>query len=207
MFKFLVAAGVAFGAPAAHALPQVVFHAVHDYGKGDGKVNPGGNDFLYNDSVVVSDQSSSRFSDSFTFGTNPLWDVKSFDLALKFDGAGPSSFFGIPKETWRARIQGSNSSAASDDYFAVLFDAQSPQQITISMATDTGSIDAFAHTVSTGMFEFWFSEGTLFKDACKLDSAELKVNAHVIPLPAAAWMLMAAAGGLVAAKRRAKSAA
>lgn len=194
----------------AHAVTSLGMF-VNDYGTGAGKVDPGGNDVLGSDSVRISDDSTSRFFDSFDlsglFGTFvPGFTIDRFDLTLTFDKAGPSLF---PTEYWNVRVQGSNSSSALDDLFVPIFDPLSPQTVTISMGTDLLFIDAFAHSVASEKLEFGFSEFTpangFFEkpDKFDLDSAKLEVfgEATVIPAPVALPML-ASAFGLAAFVRR-----
>ncbi|MEM1315117.1 MAG: hypothetical protein AAGI51_11215 [Pseudomonadota bacterium] len=183
---------------------------VNDYGSASGKVDPGGNDVLSADFVTVSDQSRSRFSDGFDlsglFGTfNPGYSIDRFELTLTFSNAGPSGCcMGLVRfEDWAVRVQGSDSRASNDDLFVQLDDDLSPQSVTLSVLGDSGSIDAFAHSVDTEFFEFWFSENTIRPDVFDLDQAKLEVfgEATVIPTPFALPML-ASAFGLAALVRR-----
>ncbi|MEM6439145.1 MAG: hypothetical protein AAF763_05520 [Pseudomonadota bacterium] len=182
---------------------------VNDYGSDAGKVDPGGTDVLGADFVTVSDSSSTRFSDSFDlsglFGTfNPGFLIDRLELTLDFSEAGPSGFwfFGFG-ESWNVRVQGSNSSASNDDLFVQLNDASAPQSLTVSILSDTGSTDAFVHSLLTENFEFWFSETTTLADNFDLDSAKLEVfgTATVIPTPFA-LPLLASAFGVAALFRR-----
>lgn len=188
----------------ANAATVLLGSDLHDYGTG--LVDPGGNDALSADYVTVSDQSSSRFNDSFDFSSLVYDTIERFELVLTFANAGPTGLFCpfICSEVWQARINGSNDSASSDDYFSTLFSANSPQTITLTFGTDTGSIDAFAHTLATQELSLWFSEFSLGRDSFNLASAELNVYGTVapVPLPAAGFLLIGALGGLAALRRR-----
>ena len=99
---------------------------------------------------------------------------------------------------------GSNDGAKTDDLFATLFSQNSPQTILLSAANDVGGINAFAHTVATGIYSFWFGEESLGKDAFKLTSAQLDIygTPAAVPLPAGGLLLMGTIGGLAALRRK-----
>ena len=198
-FAIALVAGLGW-ASGASAL-TTIYSELRDYGSAPGKINPGGNDPLGADYVEVRDSSSSRFSDFFDFSSIAYDSISRFDLTLKFADAGPSGIFDWI-EQWQVRVQGSNPSISSDDYFSTLRDPLSPQTIVISMATDTGSINAFSHSVATGIFEFWFSENTCCGDKFKLDSAQLDVIGTVIPAPAALPLLASGVAGFAWLRRR-----
>ncbi|MDO9639504.1 MAG: VPLPA-CTERM sorting domain-containing protein [Pseudotabrizicola sp.] len=208
-FGVAVALCAALLSPASAATVQLGSFT-HNYGSNPGNVNPGGTDALSGNYVTVSDQSSGRFFDSFNFSALQIGaTVESLALTLAFSGAGPNGLFGLA-ETWRVRVQGSNSGASFDDYFAVLRDPNSPQTFTLSAATDTGWINAFATSLLTGTLTFWFSEETLGADNFKLTSASLAVYGtpapSVVPLPAGGFLLIGALGGLAALRRRKRQA-
>lgn len=181
----------------------------HDYGIG--KFDPGGNDLLTTDSVVVSDQSTERFSDTFPF---PAFTgiVTGLELVLDFEGAGPACplllcFLG---ETWDARIQGSQPGSNGDDYFVNLVDEQSPQSILFTSATDDGTIDVWMHSLQQSAVQLWFSELSLGADSFELNSATLNVYGETntrpdpVPVPEPGSMALLGLGlaGVVTARRR-----
>jgi hypothetical protein len=191
-------------APMAEAATLGVF--TRDYGSAPGRVDPGGNDVLSPGYVTVSDQSTSRFFDSFDFSALSASSIDSLTLTLSFSGAGPSYFLFFPTEIWSVRIQGSTPAAATDDHFTTLSDALSPQTVTLSAATDGGGVNAFAQSLASGQLAFWFSESSLFADAFRLTSASLTVEGTPppapVPLPAGGLLLLGALGGLAARRRR-----
>lgn len=199
---------------AAQAAPVLLGSFVHNYGSDPGRIDPGGNDVLNPTSVTVSDQSSARFNDAFTFAALVFDTIDRFELTLTFAGAGPSGtllqcLVNNPAcEFWQVRINGSNDSAATDDIFATLVSSASPQTFTVNAASDTGTIDAFATTVANRTFSFWFSEQTGGPDSFTLSSAKLEIYGTVapIPLPAAGWLMLAGIGGLAALRRRRRAA-
>ena len=189
----VLALGVALASPAA-AAPLGSF--THNYGTG--AYDPSGSDALSTGYVTVSDQSSVRFSDSFNFASlQPGNSIDSLALTLTFSSAGPDGIsfacgavsFDF-SECWQLRAQGANSSTQSDDYFATLFTPQSPQTFTLSAATDTvGGDNAYAHSQSTAIFAYWFSEQTILADKFNLSSAKLEVfgTPAAVPLPSPSW--------------------
>lgn len=67
------------------------------------------------------------------------------------------------------------------------------------------TVNAFAQSVASESFAFWFSEFTPQTDKFKLASAELAVYGTApttVPLPAGGLMLLGAVGGLTALRRR-----
>jgi len=151
----------------------------HDYGVG--KFNPAGNDQLITNSVVVSDQSSGRFSDVFDFsaigGT-----ISALELVLDYSHAGPRCPWGLCflGETWEARLQGSDSSA----------------------------VDVWSHTLSQGSLGLWFSESSWFHDAFALNSATLNVFGEAdtvpvsVPEPSSMALIGLGLAGLAVSRRR-----
>ena len=205
----VLALGAALAQPAV-AAPVSLGSFTHNYGIG--AYDPSGNDVLSAGYVSVSDKSTDRFADSFNISALLGNTIDKLALTLTFSSAGPSGFsfecnsFNVfaTAECWKVRVQGANSSAASDDYFATLFTPQSPQTFALTSATDTGAITAFANSLSTGIFAFWFSEESSDLDAFQLSSAKLEVfgTPAAVPLPAGGVLLLGALGGLAALRRK-----
>jgi hypothetical protein len=170
----------------------------HDYGIG--AYDPAGNDVLTATGVRVSDNSTARFSDAFDFSGLAYDAINSFNLILTFSGAGPSLF---PAELWTVRVQGSNAGSALDDMFRPLIDGFAPQGFALTAMTPLAG-NAFAQTVASENYAFWFSEFTFGNDRFLLDSAVLEIDYTVaaVPVPAAGFLLVGALGGLAALRRR-----
>jgi hypothetical protein len=170
----------------------------HDYGIG--KYDPSGNDLLTNDSVIVSDQSTGRFSDVFDVSsiTAP---ITGLQLVLDFDDAGPS--WG---ELWAARLQGSNSSSSTDDLFVWLSDTSSPQEINLDSTSDTLFADVWSHSIGSGSLGLWFSEFSSGSDSFALNSARLNIFGETasaaVPAPPAIALFAIGALGLGFMSRR-----
>ena len=206
----VLALGAALAQPAA-AAPVLLDSFTHNYGTG--AYDPSGSDALSAGHVTVSDQSAVRFSDSFSLASVLGDSIDSLALTLTFSSAGPSGLsfacgyasLSLSNECWAVRVQGANSSTQSDDYFATLFSALSPQTFVLSAATDTlGGVNAFATSLSTGTFAFLFSEQTILADKFNLSSAKLEVfgTPAAVPLPAGGLLLIGALGGLAALRRK-----
>ncbi|MFA9229791.1 MAG: VPLPA-CTERM sorting domain-containing protein [Microgenomates group bacterium] len=185
----------------ANAAPVLLDSYLHSYGTNAGHLDPAGSDFVGPDYVQVSDGSTQRFSDAFNFSALDYDTISSFNLTLTFRDAGPSVF---PAELWAVRVQGANPASALDDLFALLTGNSWTQQITtVNAATDLFTVNAFAHTLATETFSFWFSEFTSGRDKFTLASAKLDVYGTApVPLPAGGLMLVGALGGLAAVRRR-----
>jgi hypothetical protein len=179
----------------------------HDYGSDAGRIDPPGTDALNAASVTVSDQSSGRFSDSFDFSSLAYDSIESFSLTLTYAGAGPSfslACLGIC-ELWTVRVQGNNSSGFDDDLFGLLTGTP-VQTFNLSASDDVGSITAFAQSVASQTYAFWFSEWSGGADSFRLSSARLDIYGTppiaAVPLPAGGLLLMGGLGAFAALRRR-----
>jgi hypothetical protein len=182
---FVISALVLFSAQSSASLLGSI---THDYGIG--QYDPGGNDVLTTDAVVVSDQSSGRFNDLFDF-SGIAGTVTMLELILNFSDAGPtcSGFLclGSGSELWTARLQGSNPGGTSDDLFPWLVDASSPQSIYLDFTSDVGGANVWSHSIGQGALGLWFSESTAGSDGFGLSSGTLNVFGESVvasvPLP------------------------
>jgi len=223
MKSFFASAAVALGvmlAPPVDAAPVLLDSFIHNYGSNPGLVNPGGSDVLGPNYVTVTDQSTTavaqrdRFFDNFNLVSLIGDTIERFELILTFSLAGPSGnqaqcFFGLPVcEVWQVRINGSNDGLRTDDFFATLVSANSPETFALTILNDTGSRNAFAHSAATNDFSFWFSENSTRLDSFDLESARLNVfgTPAPIPVPAALPLMLLALGGLGLAARRRRAA-
>ena len=173
---------------------------------------------IYDQSLTPSSGSSSTtfydddndFSEFWDFSGVSYTSIDRFELTLEVSGAkdegGP--LWGLPKEDWRIRAQGS-SSGSSDDLFAAIGDGTNTY--TIDMASDGGGVDVFAHSVATGRFDLWLAEESadwlVPNPSITVSSARLKVFGDMapVPLPAGLPLLAGALGGLVLMRRRKRS--
>jgi hypothetical protein len=198
--RFSLAALALAAALALPALSQAATVTLtHDYGIGGH--DPAGNDRLGAGYVMVKDQSTHRFSDSFNWASLGFASIDSLALTLDFSRAGPSL---LPGELWKVRVQGSAFGSFLDDMFMPLASVLSPQTLTLDLGTDTRFINAFAHSVATQTLTFWFSEFSPGGDGFRLNSAALDINGTfappssvvpaVVPLPATGLLLLGALG-------------
>ncbi|SFJ41069.1 VPLPA-CTERM sorting domain-containing protein [Jannaschia pohangensis] len=201
-----LAASIALSGPASAA---VIGTYEHDYGIG--QYNPPGADQLGNDFVTIRENrpANSRFIDTFDFSELAGQAIESFTLILDYSGVGPTliNFGGtlFDLERWEVNILGSQNNSTLDDLVVGLSDANSPQSITFSAATDVGGVNAFATALANLEFSFIFDEVGFFNtDTFRLNSATLIVNGTtaVVPLPAPGLLLLAALGGLGLMRRR-----
>lgn len=190
------------------ASASLLFTGVHDFTQG---YDPGGNDVVSSSGVNISDQSTSRFFDSFDFSSLGAATINSLVLTLEFDHAGPRGYRGW-REAWTVRAQGSDSGSYNDDMFTVLFDNLSAQPIGYNPSTDISlglsDIDVFAHSVATKSFTYWFSEFSSGADDFRLQTAMLSVFGDPavvteVPAPSSAALLgIGLFGAGVIARRR-----
>ncbi|MCK0168586.1 VPLPA-CTERM sorting domain-containing protein [Jannaschia sp. S6380] len=198
---FLIAACIGLtSAPVASAATLGVY--THDYGNRNGRIDPPGDDRVRGNHVEVQENRPNSFSDSISFADLAGATIDSLELTLTYDRAGPAGF---PFEEWLVDVQGSNQNSFADDFTDTLVDTASPLTLTLTAATDTGSVDAFATSLANMSVGFTFDEiGFVGLDTFRLFSARLTVNgtAAVVPLPAPGLLLLAALGGLGLMRRR-----
>lgn len=203
-------AAIAATTTGAHAVTSLGMF-VHDYGSGDGKVDPGGNDQLSDDFVTVSTRTNGAFNDSFDlsglFSTlDPGFSIDRFELKLTFSDANDTTF-GIPSESWFVTVSGSRSAGvAIGDFTDRLDPTPSPQTFVLSSSDDfPGGVDAFATTLLNEKFEFSFFDDIALGGSFDLDQAELEVfgTLTVIPTPLALPMFASAFGVAALVRRRA----
>jgi hypothetical protein len=85
-----------------HANSAIIQTITHNYGSDIGRIDPGGNDSLSFNYVLVSDQSASRFNDTFNFDSLSFQSINSFTLALTFSNTN-DKYLGFIPEDWRVR--------------------------------------------------------------------------------------------------------
>lgn len=121
----------------------------HDYGKGVGKVDPGGSDVLRNDYVLVKDNSVPRFEDSFNYSNLNYEDgsIEKFILTLTFSYTNNSVLW-FEAEDWKVRPGGSTTLLDIDRVGS----SQTTQQFTIQNNFET------FESLNDGLFYFWLAE-------------------------------------------------
>jgi hypothetical protein len=186
------------GSPSA----SLIGSYVHDYGNGEGKFDPGGNDVLYGNYVQVSDKSSSRFSDFFTFNDLSYSTIEKFELTLEF-----SNISIWPIEDWYMRPDGTL------NYWSFNLNTVGSTPTTQTFSIDISFQPEFNDMVTAKKFEFWFAEETgnfLHTDIFNLYSAKLDIFGQAIieshPTPEPATMLLFGVGllGIAGVSRRRK---
>ena len=211
LFRKMTFAALALGltsvlAPSADAA-TLLGSFTHSYGSNPGRIDPAGSDTLNPNSVTVSDASTTRFSDSISFGSLSYKSISYVTLSLNYSGAGPDYFTRCPtcfvfwRERWTTDFLGLDDSTNADNLRTQL-DGSPVQVIKLSLAGDVGAISAFARLLATEALSFRFNEWSNGEDSFRLSSAKLEVYGAPVPLPASGLMLAGALGGAALIRRR-----
>lgn len=201
---------------------SLLFSETRDFGSDAGQIAPtnepnGGNAILTPDAVLVRSDNVSdsrlQFRDTFDFRSILPASIERFELEFAFENAGPARF-----ERWGFVVDGSqffpnNPASLQTNRFqgsnSFLDDALSPQTFEFTSAIDgTGlfsTSDAFAHSVATGEFTYWFY--TTGINSFDLDSATLRVYGNgngvtAVPLPAGGLLLLSGSVVVRLARKR-----
>lgn len=179
----------------------------HKYGSNPGRIDPAGSDTLNPKSVTVSDDSSTRFSDSISFASLNYLNISHVKLKLTYSGATPDFAQSCPscyvfwRERWTTDFLGLDDSTNTDNLRTQL-DGSPVQVIKLSLAKDLGAVTAFARLLATEALSFRFNEWSNGNDSFRLSSAKLEVYGAPVPLPASGLMLAGALGGAALIRRR-----
>ena len=165
---------------------------VHSYGNSAGQVDPAGTDILGNGFVTVADNSSTLFSDSFSFSSFGYSSITSLVLTLNYSGvAGYENWF--------------THAGYGETFATASLPANIGSPIRAYTFDSTSNSSTFSAMVTGKSLNLLFSEATPGDDKFQLNSASLAVTGvPAVPEPETYAMLMVGLGliGTIACRNK-----
>ncbi len=153
-------------ATSAQATPVLLDTISHEYGNGIGRIDPAGTDTLFSNYVLVSERSTSRFSDQLDFSGLSYDSIDHFVLTLTFAETKGLGGTGLLVD-WRVR-------PGLSAYMPAMTKTGATQPVTQSFTFDS-SVDTFQAMVRDSAFSLLFVDQGAALNQFRLYDAKLEV--------------------------------